>query len=63
MVGVSGSNPAKDMDVLLCLLCVVSVAVSATSLSFVQRCPTGGVCVCVFVCVCARLCVCICVCV
>jgi hypothetical protein len=35
--GILGSNPAEGMDVrLLCLLCVVWVAASATSLSLVQ---------------------------
>jgi len=32
IAGIAGSNPADDMDVrLLCLLCVVQVAASATS--------------------------------
>ena len=36
IVGTAGSNPAKDMDVrLLCLLCAVYVAASATSRSLV----------------------------
>ena len=39
--GIAGLNPAEDMDVgLLCLLCVVQVALSATSRSLVLRSPT-----------------------
>jgi hypothetical protein len=39
--GMTGSNPAEGSVVLLCLFCVVSVAVSATtSYSLVQRIAT-----------------------
>jgi hypothetical protein len=47
--GIEGSNPAAGLYIrLLCLLCVVQVAPSATCCSFVQRSLT--VCVCVSVC-------------
>jgi len=63
----AGWKPTEGMNVrLLCLLCVVHVATSATGRAFFQRSPTGrkrerererereSVCVCVCVCVCAR---------
>ena len=50
--GIAGSNPAEGMNVrLLCLLCVLYVAVSLKSLSFIQKSSTLCVCVCVCVCV------------
>jgi len=43
--GITGSNPAEDMDVrLLCVLYVVQVAASAKGRRLVQRRPTGFVC-------------------
>ena len=43
--GVASSSPAEGLDaLLLCLLCVVSVAVSTSSSSFVQRSPVGCMC-------------------
>jgi hypothetical protein len=46
-------NPPRARNVrLLCLLCVVYVATSATGRSFVQRSPTGRNCVCVCVSLC-----------
>jgi len=43
---IAGSNPAEVMDIrFMCLFCVVWVAASATGRSFVQRSPTGYVCV------------------
>jgi hypothetical protein len=65
MAGIAVSNTTEGMDALVVgLLCVVQVAVSATSWSLVQRSPTAR-CVhmfvraCMFVCarVCLRVCV------
>jgi len=56
--GIASLYPAEGMDVrLLCSLCVVQVAVSASSWPLVQWSPAGSVCVCVCV-----WCVCVCVC-
>ena len=50
--GMAGLNSDESMDFhLLCLLRVVNVAASATSLLLVQRSPTGWFCVCVSNCV------------
>ena len=55
IAGIASSNPAGGKDVrLMCLLCVVEVAASATGRSVVQRSSIIRVCVCV----CARACVC-----
>ena len=45
IAGIAGSNAAEGMDVrVLCPLCVVSVAVSATGWSLVVRSPTECIC-------------------
>jgi len=47
ITGIAGSTPAEGMDVrLLCSLCVVQVAASATVCSLVQRSSVGFMCVC-----------------
>jgi hypothetical protein len=58
---IAGWKSAAGMNVrLLCLLCVVYVATSATGCLFVQRIPIGRNCVCVCVCVCVFVCLCAC---
>jgi hypothetical protein len=43
----ASSNPAESIEVrLLCLLCVVKVAASATSRSLIQSRPTESTCLC-----------------
>jgi hypothetical protein len=56
LLGSGSSNPVESMDVrLLCLFCVVQIAVSATSWSLIQENPTG--CLCPSMCVSVLLCV------
>jgi hypothetical protein len=49
ITGNVGSNPADGMDVVSCVYCCCAGSGNCDSLSLIQLCPTG--CICVYNCV------------